>query len=314
MEKRNKVSIIVPVYNSEQWLRECVNSLVVQDRTHCDLEILLIDDGSIDGSGNICDEFAKTYSYVKTVHKRNQGVSQARNTGLDVASGDWIMFVDSDDILEKNTIKDLCDAEFFKYDVTRFGAKILGASSGYPSLYNKPKNLNDCIRLVIQRRMLLGVWGGVYKKSIFIKNEICFPHNICMGEDWVVFFKLLCNANCFCYLDKLLYGYRWNVKGLSKSVFMGPDVLIAFEKIIDYANKHNVKITQREIRSVKSNLRQKYIRQAVISRKKQVFIETDILLKKYMPCSFIEGIFYSYTLKEMLSFVVYKTMLTIFKI
>ena len=90
-----KVTVIVPVYNVEQYLRRCIDSILAQ--TFGDLELILVDDGSADSSGVICDAYAEKDSRVKVIHQKNSGVSAARNTGLDAAEGEYIAFVDSDD-------------------------------------------------------------------------------------------------------------------------------------------------------------------------------------------------------------------------
>ena len=93
-----KISVIVPVYNVEQYLPRCIDSILAQ--TFTDFEVLLIDDGSTDESGKICDEYAKKDSRIRVFHKKNGGVSSARNTGLDNAHSEWVAFVDSDDTLD----------------------------------------------------------------------------------------------------------------------------------------------------------------------------------------------------------------------
>ena len=98
-----KISLIVPVYNVEKYLNRCVDSILSQDFT--DFEILLIDDGSMDKSGKICDEYAKIDTRVRVFHKVNGGVSSARNLGLDYAKGQWIGFCDSDDYVKKDFLK-----------------------------------------------------------------------------------------------------------------------------------------------------------------------------------------------------------------
>ena len=94
-----KISVIVPVYNTEKYLRRCIDSVLAQ--TYQDFELLLIDDGSKDSSGAICDEYAAKDARVRVFHKENGGVSSARNLGLDNARGEWVTFVDSDDYIEK---------------------------------------------------------------------------------------------------------------------------------------------------------------------------------------------------------------------
>ena len=97
-----KISIISPVYNVEDYLKDCVESILNQ--TYKNIELILIDDGSTDNSGKICDEYASKDNRVKIVHKKNGGLSSARNAGLDIATGDYIFFVDSDDFLYKNSV------------------------------------------------------------------------------------------------------------------------------------------------------------------------------------------------------------------
>ena len=98
-----KFSVVVAVYNVEKYLEKCVDSLLMQEQTEGQIEVLLIDDGSTDGSGSLCDRLADRYSAVKVFHKENGGLSSARNTGIEQAKGDYILFVDSDDYIERNT-------------------------------------------------------------------------------------------------------------------------------------------------------------------------------------------------------------------
>ena len=101
--KKIMLSVIIPVYNVEKYLRKCVDSILLQD--FANMEVILVDDGSPDNSGAICDEYAEKDARVKVIHKENGGVSSARNTGLDVAQGKYIAFVDSDDYLLPNSFQ-----------------------------------------------------------------------------------------------------------------------------------------------------------------------------------------------------------------
>ena len=115
------LSIIVPVYNVEQYLRKCVDSLLAQDLSSEEYEIILVDDGSTDQSGTICDEYATSHTNVKVVHQQNGGLSTARNRGIDVSQGEFVQFVDSDDYLEPNVLKTLVEKmETDQLDVLRF--------------------------------------------------------------------------------------------------------------------------------------------------------------------------------------------------
>lgn len=116
-----RLSVVVPVYRVEPYLRKCVDSLLDQDLTEDEYEIVLVDDGSPDGCGAICDSYASQYAQVKVVHRPNGGLSAARNSGIDVAQGDLVVFVDSDDYIEPNVLKSLVDkAERDDLEVLRF--------------------------------------------------------------------------------------------------------------------------------------------------------------------------------------------------
>lgn len=115
------LSIIVPVYNVEKYLRKCVDSLLAQDLSPEEYEIILVDDGSTDQSGTICDEYALRHTNVRVLHQQNGGLSAARNKGIATAEGKYIQFVDSDDYLETNVLKDLVEKmEADHLDVLRF--------------------------------------------------------------------------------------------------------------------------------------------------------------------------------------------------
>ncbi len=116
-----KLSIIVPVYNVECYLRVCVDSLLAQDMTLEEYEIILVDDGSLDGCSAICDEYAFRYKNISVIHRSNGGLSAARNSGLSVAKGEYVQFVDSDDYLEHNVLRALVEKmDKEKLDVLRF--------------------------------------------------------------------------------------------------------------------------------------------------------------------------------------------------
>ena len=118
-----KISVIVPVYNVEKYLRRCIDSILSQ--TFSDFELLLIDDGSKDKSGEICDEYAAKDARVRVFHKENGGVSSARNLGLDNAKGDWITFSDSDDELLPDAFEAVCGYMHEGIDMIKTGYQIL---------------------------------------------------------------------------------------------------------------------------------------------------------------------------------------------
>jgi glycosyltransferase involved in cell wall biosynthesis len=125
MEK-NKVSVIIPVYNVEHLLDKCVNSIV--DQTHKNIEIVLVNDGSTDNSKIVCDKLAKKHDFIKVIHQENAGQSAARNTGLELVTGDYIMFVDSDDWIEPNMIETLLNY------LEKYNAEVVECDLAYTNL------------------------------------------------------------------------------------------------------------------------------------------------------------------------------------
>ena len=126
-----KISVIIPVYNVEDYLEECIDSVLGQ--RDVDLEILLVDDGSTDSSGAICDEYAEKNHKFKVVHQSNRGVSVARNIGIELAQGDWVWFVDSDDIIIPNFIIDnievMNSSDYILFDFCTFRGNITSESA-----------------------------------------------------------------------------------------------------------------------------------------------------------------------------------------
>ena len=172
------ISVIVPIYKVEQYLRQCVDSILNQ--THSALEVILVDDGSPDGSGKICDEYAARDSRVRVIHKKNGGLSDARNAGIDIARGDYIAFVDSDDWLEPDTYESMlaamkkyqaklvCAGRFDNSDET--GACTVG-------LCPEKEELLPAVPLVRKifhwDHMDAAAWDKLYARELF--REIRYP-------------------------------------------------------------------------------------------------------------------------------------------
>ena len=136
-----KVSVIVPVYNVEAFLTKCVDSLLAQDLPASDYEIILVDDGSTDDSGALCDDFAAAYGNIFVIHQANRGLSGARNAGIPAAMGEYILFVDSDDFLEPNVLGGLVKLmEDKDLDILRFNYQNVNMKGEVfePNKYSKP--------------------------------------------------------------------------------------------------------------------------------------------------------------------------------
>ena len=200
-----KISVIVPVYNSEIYLRRCIESILSQ--TFGDFELLLIDDGSTDLSREICDDYFRSDNRIKVFHKLNEGISLTRQFGLDHAYGDYIQFVDSDDWIEQNMLElmynqavqeslDIVGCNF--WEVNKDGKKEI------KTYYTTKEHF--------LRDIISGYWGVVWKilvkKDLYKKNKICFQEKINGGEDYVVCVKLLTMADSVRCVDKPLYYYN----------------------------------------------------------------------------------------------------------
>ena len=201
-----KVSIIVPVYKADKYIYRCVDSILAQ--TLSDIEILLIDDGSPDKSGIICDEYAHRDPRIKVFHKDNGGVSSARNVGIDNARGEWISFVDADDWIEPETIETCINAAE-GYEMIRFGMKSIFTGHVIEDRrINEKWDYNEYLSNVVARQTIVGVWGGLYLRSVFIDNNIRFNSKFTLGEDWLVLFTYLKRISRLKIIDRPFYNYN----------------------------------------------------------------------------------------------------------
>ena len=215
------ISVIVPVYNVAPYLRQCVDSILSQSYTN--LEVLLIDDGSTDESGAICDEYAQQDSRVKVIHKSNGGLSSARNVGLSLASGEWIGFVDSDDWLDTN-IYQKCIDELERYpdlDLVRFffHCAYLAEDSNSYTLEHWEEAQDS---LVIDKstcfrypgRVLAVVWSSIYRASVLKSLGITFIEGL-IHEDEYFTAELYARAKSLKgrYIPFYGYYYRKNREG-----------------------------------------------------------------------------------------------------
>lgn len=212
-----KISIIVPVYNAEKYLHRCIDSILTQ--TFSDFELLLIDDGSTDNSGAICDEYAKTDSRIKVFHKENGGVSSARNLGLAKAHGEWIAFVDADDKLDSKMYELLFDKAIY----TNADIVVCDFYLDYGNTLKVVKSMPDSICKTDFIRFYIVSWSVVWnmltRKKIYEEYNIVFPDKMAYSEDFFVGIKLLYHAGIVAYVDVPLYYYnRVNYSAATKNI------------------------------------------------------------------------------------------------
>lgn len=235
------ISVIVPIYNVEKYLNECIESVINQ--TYRNLEIILVDDGSPDKSGNICEEYKSKDSRIKVLHKQNGGLSDARNHGLNIASGKFITFIDSDDFVDERYIEEL-------YIALKNGNADMSICN-YVRFSNKEeiiKNINNSVLNVFDSRecflkyfdenyqsSIVVAWGKLYKKEYW--NDIKFPVGK-LHEDEFTTYKLIYKSKKIVYIDKKLYFYRNNSASITGELFniKHLDAIEAFENYITFFN------------------------------------------------------------------------------
>lgn len=216
-----RLSIIVPVYNVAKYLRKCVDSLLTQDIS--DYEIVLIDDGSTDECPQICDEYAKQYSHIKVIHQENAGLSAARNTGIKVAQGDYILFVDSDDYLQPTTLAALlAQAERDNLDVLRFRYQNVKENGEAFAPYKDMTNYNDYSTLPTNGLTFLHermgyqcyAWQFLLKTEI-VRQELFTPGIFFEDTDWTP--RMLLRAKRVASTDLVVYSYLWREGSITLS-------------------------------------------------------------------------------------------------
>lgn len=179
------ISIIIPIYNAEKYLRRAVDS--IRNQTFSEWELILVDDGSSDGSGEICDEYAGLDSRIQVLHRKNQGVSASRNAGLDIASGEYIYFLDSDDYLPEQALHTLyshmtegnADLVVAGHSRVEADGYIHCDSGNWPDL----KTTEEIQRAILQNRLPNFVWGKLYRKKLW--EEIRMPEGQVMEDLYV---------------------------------------------------------------------------------------------------------------------------------
>lgn len=209
------ISVIVPIYNAEKFLHYCIDSILNQ--SFVDFEILLVNDGSTDNSGKICDKYAEKDTRVKVIHKQNGGVSSARNAGIEAAKGEYICFVDSDDYLESNYLKELVETKrkYADYDNIWCGFQTVEDYNGKNKEAVIAKNdtgiscysLED-IMILHERWLEASPCNKLFDKGIIINNKIKFPDDLSLGEDLLFNFEYLdCSEGKIVVINKPLYNY-----------------------------------------------------------------------------------------------------------
>lgn len=210
----NSISFIIPVYNVERYLVKCVESILEQRIDG--VEIILIDDGSTDNSGIICDELARKNKNIAVVHQKNSGVSATRNIGIDKSNSKYIMFVDSDDYLEGNSLSEICKyLENNNYEMIFFGYNKVDEEGNIISINESvfKKKIYDKLNFVkdiIDANEILPTtpWQYLIKASVIKNNKIKYDEQLNYSEDFDFNVKCLESVKSIKSVDKIIYNYR----------------------------------------------------------------------------------------------------------
>lgn len=294
------ISIIIPIYNGEKYLKVCLDSILAQTYTH--FELILVDDGSTDTSSQICDAYAESDSRVITYHISNGGVSHARNYGINVAKGGWITFIDCDDWITPDYLKDFASQNLEPSTLYIIQADKVenGKIKPWPYLYKegicKLKAGNERI---IDKLLVYGTpWGKFFNSAVVKENKILFDEQISNHEDTLFYFEYIRRIKNIRILSSRYY-YRIESTGsLSKNMAKYQDFLYSSSRITDELNcliqsnglkNGNFRRTRHLIQYIKTKaIRSSFFRNESDVEKEDVLkiVNRKDILKYYRPTSF----------------------------
>lgn len=241
-----KISIVIPVYNVREYIEYCLESVVNQ--TYKNYDVILIDDGSDDGSEEICDEYCQKYKNFKVIHKSNGGISTARNEGIKYANGDYIIFVDSDDIVSNELCERISsiaieqDPDVIQYEYLKFEEKI--EIENYEKKYknktilHRVDNIDEIYKLYfVDETITRETWGKAYKREIL--KKIRFPEGR-LAEDLATTYLILSKCKRIVYTSEKLYYYRIRVNSImrSRNIKLYYDAMLGHFEIFEFINNN----------------------------------------------------------------------------
>lgn len=225
MENSGLISVIVPVYNVEKYLSECIDSVLSQ--TYDNYEIILVDDGSTDNSGKICDEYAEKHDKITVIHKENSGPSKTRNVGLEISKGEYIYFLDSDDYLVsdafdkliKTAKKENADVVFFDAHSFADPEDAFDVKQGYlrKNDYKTDVGYSVLTELNKNKDFHCAIYLLLIRKSFLLKNEISFLKTAFCSEDMLFTYQLFCVAQRVAQCHEVLYYRRYRKSSIVTS-------------------------------------------------------------------------------------------------
>lgn len=238
------ISIIVPVYNNEKYLKKCIDSLIRQ--TYKNIEIILIDDGSSDSSLDICNEYGRKDKRIKVISQNNSGANVARHNGIKNSTGDYCMFVDSDDWIEKDSVEILINyLKEENYDIIKFNGitepnKKLKNYYDLKELSSKKMKKEELFDLLINTKILNNMCFSIYKSKLF-KNISVSNEKISNCEDFLTNLEVYTKVKNVLFISNILYHYEINLNSTTKNVDLEKnlknikDLIYVHNRLFDYA-------------------------------------------------------------------------------
>lgn len=232
------ITIIIPVYNAEEYLDRCVQSIFMQNYT--DYELLLIDDGSTDNCGTMCDEYAAKDSRVRVFHKENGGVSSARNYGIVQAQGEWITFIDADDYVHPDFLASLYAQHDADLIIGSF--QLVGSDELWNGILPNETYGRDVLRLKLEKSEFVpnhrAPWAKLYRRDIIIDNHLLYDTRVSLNEDWLFTLHYFQYVQSIRTIDAPYYYYeRGNVNGLSQNSRYFDEYFYAMEQFEKIASE-----------------------------------------------------------------------------
>lgn len=238
-----KASVIVPVYNVEAYLEKCVQSILRQ--TEQDFELLLVDDGSTDSSGQLCEELAKKDSRIRVIHQENQGLGGARNTGIREAKGDWLLLVDSDDWIEPEILEKSLEAGLREEaDMVVFPFRSVDEEGRELAVFRENVPLDRALSLKERKDVLLTApvaWNKLYRTAFFRETGLAYPSRV-WYEDIRTTPKLMALARRMVFISDIGYNYLQRQGSIMNSgkVARNVEIIEAFDDILPWFREHGL--------------------------------------------------------------------------
>lgn len=268
--KRELISIIIPIYNTQKYLSKCIDSILSQTYDH--LEIILIDDGSTDESGKICDEYAKIDNRIRVAHKENGGLSDARNFGLSISCGQIVLFVDSDDWIESemievlytNMVQNNSDISICGFNFVINGNKLSKNRDMDVIVYDTYSAIEDMYKC---KKFASHVWNKLIRKALF--EGIEFPIGK-IYEDQYITTSLILKSQTVCYTDRAFYNYVIRNESITQLKYSEKQLHLL------YATENNISAVQSKYPDLSSYVKFNWVNHYIDLLTKAILDKQDI--------------------------------------